>query len=383
MRLTLLYSASVIAGACVGVAGPLTPLLLAGAGADEMQVGLAASIMFAAIAVGALLMGPLTDRWGPKKGAVFGAALASAAMFLTPLAQGVAQLFLVRVLEGAGVGALVVCLEVAINQTTERDNRGATLGVYSLMFAGGVSAGAALGAYSSETISTPFWIAGALMALVGALVALLFSNPAHAVLSDREFSYDGLFDLVWGPLAAVGCYAMVEGAMLSLFPVYLSQQNFSSNDVGMVFSVYGAAAVVGPLVCGAVSDRLSRERLMLVNGVLLVISIVWLCSAGTAAAPIAAGAAAMGFATGALYPLGLGLIGDRVPLQRLGSANGLFTSSYGGGSILGPLIAGAVMRWFGNAQLFAALLAVAVVFVLLLLFDPFPRKPASCGSIER
>lgn len=376
MSLSILYFMSAVAGTCVGVAGPLTPLLLKSVGANEMQVGLAASIMFASIAGGALLMGPIADRQGPKMGAILGASLAAVAMFLTPAAITVEQFFAVRAVEGLGVGALVVCLEAAMNRSTEKSNRGAALGLYSLMFASGVSGGSAIAAFSSAALLTPFLAAGSLMSLGAGFMAFFMRNSAHVDCAGSAVDREGLFKLVWAPLAAVGCYATIEGAMLSLFPVYLSLLNFSASEIGLIFTIYGGAAIVGPLGAGAASDFMPRERLMLASGALLAISIALLWRASPTFAPIAAASALMGVGAGALYPLGLGLIGDRVPTARLGAANSLFTSSYGAGSIVGPLIAGSVMRWFGDVWFFAPLLMIAAAFVLLVTLDPPVGKAA-------
>jgi MFS family permease len=295
-------------------------------------------------------------------------------MFLMPAASSLHWFFAVRVIEGLGVGALVVSTESAINLLTSNDSRGKALGVYSLMFAGGLAVGPIIGAFMPENSFVPFWTAGFVIAAGGVSILATFHNrtPRHSCA--QTLSYDGVFACVWAPLSAVACYAIIEGAMLSLFPIYLASAGFPSSKISLLFAVYGSAAVIGPLAAGALSDYLSREWVMAACGGLLAASTAILWSA--AAPPLmVAGLAVMGFATGALYPLGLSSIGDRIPPAQLGAANGFFTGSYSVGSVAGTFIAGWAMGMFGDGWFFAPLLAVSAVFTALMLVDVV-RQPS-------
>jgi MFS family permease len=117
-----------------------------------------------------------------------------------------------------------------------------------------------------------------------------------------------------------------------------------------------------------VSDRLRRETVMVIAGGLLVIGIVsvWLsASAGW----VAITTAVMGLASGAIYPVGLSMIGDRTPPQQLGAANSLFTCAYSTGSILGPFSAGVLIDVYSPSVIFAPLAVVAAAFLALSIVD--------------
>src|SRR4029077_14083579 len=73
---------------------------------------------------------------------------------------------------------------------------------------------------------------------------------------------------------------------------------------------------------------------------------------------------AVGACSGAFYPLGLALLGERVPPAGLARAHAWYLAINCAGSMTGPVVAGAVMKSFGNRTMFLAG-AGAVVLVLV------------------
>jgi MFS family permease len=64
-----------------------------------------------------------------------------------------------------------------------------------------------------------------------------------------------------------------------------------------------------------------------------------------------------------LYPLGLALLGERVPEVRMARANACYLASNCAGSLCGPLLFGVVIDLFGLASQFLLGMG-SVVFVL-------------------
>jgi MFS family permease len=367
MRLITIYLMSGFAGIGIGIVGPLIPLLLAGSGASGGQVGLAATIMFAGLGSAAFAAGQLTDTYGPKAGIVGGAVIYAIALAALPAVDSFGAFLALRALEGIGIGILVVSLEAAINLIVAAQRRGRAMGTYSLVFAAGVAAGPAIGVYFQSSVALPFRIASLATAAAGIFMLFAFRN----IIPENKGApplYAGLLGVLWGPIAAALLYALVEVTLLSLYPLYLTNLGLEAKGVSLVYSIYASGAVISPLVAGVVSDKLKRESVMVIAGVLLVIGIasVWLSAT---AGWIAITTGVMGLASGAIYPLGLSMIGDRTPVQQLGAANSLFTCAYSAGSILGPFSAGVLIDAYGPRVLFAPLVAVAVGFLALAVAD--------------
>jgi MFS family permease len=371
MSLLAIYVLSGLTGMGIGIAAPLIPLLLQQKGASGGAIGLAASIMFAAVAIAALATGRVVDRRGPKPGMVTGCVLFAAALAGMPLAPSYEWLLVVRAVEGCGIGILTVCLETAINLLVTDRNRGKAMGVYSLAFAGGVAIGPSVGVLFPGDFRLPFVVAAVISLAAGAVVVAAFRNITGGA-RQSDATYEGLIARTWGPLAGVLCYALIEATMLSLYPVYLASRNMEPRHIGLLFALYAGGAVVGPIIVGVISDRIRRERVMVGCGLILAIAVGGLWASQTPASMVTA-TAIMGVAAGAIYPTGLSIIGDRVAPARLGSGNSLYTTAYSLGSVVGPTSVGVVMDRYDARTMFVPLLTIAVAFVVLMVMDAFSR----------
>ena len=370
MRLLAIYVLSGLTGVGVGIATPLIPLLLQQQGASGSDVGLAASVMFAAVGLTAFAIGPLVDRHGPKPGLVVGSLLFATALAAMPLAPGFEWFLLMRTVEGAGIGMLTVSLEAAVNLLVTGAHRGKALGAYSLVFAGGVAIGPTVGVLFPGAPGVPFWLAAGVTAAAAGFVFAAFENVIGR--PGAGLQYAGVLERTWGPVAGVLCYALIEVTMISLFPVYLSSLRMDARAIGLLFALYASGAVVGPLVIGTISDRMPRERVMVACGLVLMVatSLLWLARAP---AMLVTFTVVMGLAAGAIYPTGLAIIGDRLPAGQLGSGNSLYTMAYSAGSIAGPYSVGLAMDWYGAALMFAPLAVVATALVAVAVADAHAR----------
>ena len=372
MPLLPIYVLSALTGVGIGIATPLIPLLLQQRGASGTAVGLAASVMFAAVGLAALATGRVADRRGPKPGMVAGSLLFGVALALMPLAPDYHWFLIVRAVEGLGIGILTVCLEAAINLLVTDRSRGKAMGMYSLLFAGGIAIGPSVGVLFPSGSDVPFWIAAAAAFAAGAVVMSSFRNVV-AETPGYEMQYDGLIVRAWAPIVGVLCYALIEVTMLSLYPVYLSFLGLDLGSIGLLFGLYAGGAVVAPLIVGVISDRIRRELVMVACGLILAMSVGALWIVRTPA-PLAAATVAIGLAAGAIYPTGLSILGDRVSRAQLGGGNSLYTTAYSLGSIIGPVSVGMVIDRHGASLMFAPLFAVAVAFVALMVVDAHPRS---------
>jgi MFS family permease len=128
--------------------------------------------------------------------------------------------------------------------------------------------------------------------------------------------------------------------------------------------------LVGVLVLqvpiGWLADRIGRERVLV--GCFVVVA------AGLAGAPYADAAVGLpallfvvGVCSGAFYPLGLALLGEKLPAAAIPRANAWFLGVNCLGSLVSPALSGGVMVRFGASALFwAAEIVVAGILLLWL-----------------
>ncbi|MGW4562820.1 MFS transporter [Streptomyces sp. NPDC004561] len=140
----------------------------------------------------------------------------------------------------------------------------------------------------------------------------------------------------------------------------------ASNAAWAVTATLLAAAVATP-VMGRLGDMYGK-RLMLLTSVVMLVAGSVTAALSDGLAPMIVGRALQGLASGVI-PLGISIMRDELPAERLASATALMSASLGVGGALGLPAAALIADHFDWHVLFwtsAALGAVAGVLVLLL-----------------
>ncbi|MFD8006995.1 MFS transporter [Streptomyces mirabilis] len=140
----------------------------------------------------------------------------------------------------------------------------------------------------------------------------------------------------------------------------------ASNTAWAVTATLLAAAVATPVV-GRLGDMFGKRRMLLVSIVLLISGSV-VCALSESLIPMIAGRALQGLAA-AVVPLGISIMRDVLPSERLAGSTALMSASLGVGGALGLPSAAFIADNFDWHILFwtsAALGAVALVLVLVL-----------------
>jgi MFS family permease len=110
-----------------------------------------------------------------------------------------------------------------------------------------------------------------------------------------------------------------------------------ANTAWVVTATLLAAAVATP-VAGRLGDMYGKRRMLLVSLVLMAAGS-FLCALSDSLVPMLAGRVLQGLSAGVI-PLGISIMRDEMPAERLGSATALMSASLGVGSALGlPLSA--------------------------------------------
>ncbi|XVV10138.1 MFS transporter [Actinoplanes sp. CA-131856] len=112
-----------------------------------------------------------------------------------------------------------------------------------------------------------------------------------------------------------------------------------------------AAAVATPVV-GRLGDMYGKRRLLLISLVLLLAGSV-VCALSDSLVPMIAGRALQGLAAGVI-PLGISIMRDELPAERLGASTALMSASLGVGGAIGLPVAAFVAENFDWHALFWA-----------------------------
>ncbi|CAL9542047.1 MFS transporter [Streptomyces sp. enrichment culture] len=139
----------------------------------------------------------------------------------------------------------------------------------------------------------------------------------------------------------------------------------ASDTAWAVTATLLAAAVATPMT-GRLGDMYGKRRMLLISFVMLVAGSVT-AALSDSLTPMIVGRALQGLASGVI-PLGISIMRDELPAERLGSATALMSASLGVGGALGLPAAALIADNFDWHALFwasAALGAVALVLVPL------------------
>jgi AAHS family 4-hydroxybenzoate transporter-like MFS transporter len=385
--------------------GYVAPALAKDLGLGRGVLGPVFSAGLFGLMIGALIFGPLADRVGRKKIIVFSTLAFGIGALVTSVVQDVNALLAIRFLTGLGLGGAMPNA-VALTSEYSPHRRRATM--VMIMFCG-FSVGAALGGLLAAAIIPHFgWRS---VFVVGGIAPLL-AVPILALRLPESVRFLALTGRANAQVAELLCYINPKAAFapatqfvvqepglagvpvlhlfksgrtlptlllwivffMSLLDLYLLSNWLPTvlNDLGASISTAAAVGsmlqvggVVGTFVLGSVIDRFSFRALALVY----FIAVFAVAAIGQLGHSIV-------FVTMAIFAAGFCIVGGQIAANALAAdfyptsmrATGVGWALGIGrvGSIVGPLVAGAIlgMKLFGFALGTASIFIVAAAAAL-------------------
>ncbi|MGY4738005.1 MFS transporter [Streptomyces sp. ATMOS53] len=175
-------------------------------------------------------------------------------------------------------------------------------------------------------------------------------------------------DLVVAVLAFGGIVvSLMQTLVIPIVPELPKLLDAPASDTAWAVTATLLAAAVATPVMGRLGDMYGKRRMLLVSLVMLIAGSVT-AALSDGLAPMIVGRALQGLASGVI-PLGISIMRDELPAERLGSATALMSASLGIGGALGLPAAALIADHFDWHMLFwtsAALGAVALLLVPLI-----------------
>ncbi len=361
--LLVLCLASAGWGFSFGLGLQLGSLWLHDSGCSAATVGLSTSLYYLGVAAASPLL-PWLMRRSRRGVIVTGMVVDGLTTALFPWAGGVLGWHLLRLLSGVSTAFCLIPMETRVNHNAEPGRRARDFGIYAFCVALGVGLGPVTGLMLYEAAPRcAFGLGGAVALLMAGLIVAALPVDDTAL---EEKKHDRSFPLGAAvfALGTAWTQGFLEGCMLTFLTAHL---------LGLGYNTEGAGGLIGALFLGVVlfqipgavlADRLGRVRVLLACHVIVL--------AGLVALPWCAGPVTLGvllFVVGAccaaLYPLGLALLGERVPKEALAKANASFLAWNCIGSLAGPWVTGKAIDRFGPQSMFATTTA-AVLLVLVI-----------------
>ncbi|MCQ2000882.1 MFS transporter [Arthrobacter zhaoxinii] len=176
----------------------------------------------------------------------------------------------------------------------------------------------------------------------------------------------------WLVIATLGCGGIVvsleKTAVVPLLPEYPRIFGVTSDDVSWMVTVTLLSAAVATPIVSRLADMYGKRRMLLLAMVLMVAGAFTASIGGTFTWALI-GRGLQG-AAGAVIPVGISILRDALPQQKIAGAVSLMSASFGIGSALGLPLSGLVYERLGWQATFwvvgivgLLLIAAVVVFV--------------------
>jgi MFS family permease len=277
------------------------------------------------------------------------ASTVSTAVLLFPLWVDPVFWFLLRLIVGLCVSGMFIVCESWLNAVSSNRNRGQMLSLYMIVTYGALGLGQLLLNVSDESGFVRFIIVSCLLSM--ALVPLiLLPSEAPSVENARSIAVAQIWRA--SPLAVVGVLAcgLGQSAFFALGVVYGSTRGLQLFALSMMMALPPLGVILSQYPIGWVSDRIDRR------------TIIMLLSAAAAAvcAAILAGGyyvsqlmlisliTAFGVISLPIYSLVVAHANDHLQKDQVLGASAKLVLMYGVGSIIGPILAGAMMSRIGG-----------------------------------
>lgn len=355
--------------------GPLGPDLQDDLGLSEFELS---AMVAVPVLLGSLMripLGALTDRYGGRR--VFSALLAFTPLPLVALAlahDSLGQLLGFGFLLGFAGASFAVGVPF-VSRWYPPERQGFALGVYGMGMGGTVIGGLTAPKLAKAWgLSAPFWLAAAVIAVVGLGFAILARDAARPATSRDSRSS------VFAPLAVFRSsgrawaltlfYFLSFGGFVAMF-LYLPKlltgvHDLSKTDAGARAAGFALLAVLARPLGGWLADRVGATRVLRGSFVATALLAAALALTYEHIVPLTAAcltlAVVLGLGTGAVFKL----VAEWFPGQ-VGAVTGVVGAAGGLGAFFPPLVMGVVKSLTGGYLLGFALMALVAMGCLTVL----------------
>jgi MFS family permease len=199
----------------------------------------------------------------------------------------------------------------------------------------------------------------------------------------------------WKVLAILSCIATMvmyaETMLIPAIPDLIRDFHVSYSMSSWILTAYLVSGAVMTPIAGKLSDIYGRKKILLI---IMVIYAVGVCLAGfaTNVSFMLVARAIQGIGM-SMFPIAFGIVRDKFPREKISIGQGVITSMFGSGAVIGLAVGGFIIQNYGWRTTFFTIIPVAIVLLLIirrfifvndeddLHYDQLAQKPVD--SIER
>jgi MFS family permease len=355
----------------IGTVTPLLSLSLEQQGVEPAKIGVIVSASWLAILLLYKWVPRLLAHLGLVKTNILSALLTISALIGMTLTHHLGLIFALNFVLGIGLILRWIACDTWIVAVASKDERGRAIGVHETLMGLGIAVGPLLLVVFGVGSATPYY-ACAVIVLLSGLLALTLKPYDTQPQTPAEKRHGKLFSII--PTALCGAFiaGFAETSSVSFLAGYSLSAGYLLTAATLLISVFGIGGTLLQLPIGWMADRSSYKIGQLVCGLVLLL--------GTFAIPFSQPLPWLatlivflwGGAIGGMNTLAVIEAGDRVGEHQVSTAMTAIAMFYTLGSVLGPIVTGAMVSYVSEHGLMISVGVVGVVFVgvLVLRRDP-------------
>lgn len=340
--------------AASGLHGLLLPLRGQMEGFSTASLGLMGTAWATGFVAGCYFAPRIVRRAGHVR--AFGTFAASGAIIalLTGLIIDEYAWIALRAFTGFVMAGAFMIIESWLNEKATNENRGTVFGLYMMVTYASIMGGQMIVAAGDVQSASLFMITGIFFCL-SLIPTAVSTQSTPQPLQDVKLDLKGLY--ANSPVAAIACLliGIANGAWGTLGAVYGARVGISTAQIALMMSLVVVAGAIMQLPAGRLSDRTDR-RYVLAGAAFCAAFfalIVFLVQPRSGLFVLPATAAYGAFAY-TLYSIAVAHANDHARAEDFVKVSGGLLMLYGFGTIIGPLLAAALMEWMRPESLFLA-----------------------------
>ncbi|KGF66965.1 MFS transporter [Hoeflea sp. BAL378] len=341
--------------AAMGLSGYLIPVRAVAEGWSTFAISLIATGYAIAFTASCVITPRLVLKVGHVR--VFGALTTIMAMsfLLHSLIVHPAAWVLTRALAGFSIAGAYMIIESWLNEKVSNENRGALFSVYMVVSMTAVMVGQYIVPFGDPSGPTLFMIC-ALVCSLAVMPTALSGAQSPQPLTQVKFDIPGLYRR--SPAAVVGTLlaGLIASAWGGLGPVYATQLGLSTTEGASMLAIAMIGGAIFQYPLGRASDRMDRRKVMIFAGFIGIAACAVTVAFGVENRIVFfAGMLCLGTVLFPIYSLNVAHANDHAKPDEFVEVSSGLMLTYGGATMVGPLITGAAMDRFGPHALFVTI----------------------------